>query len=180
MGGHWSDLTSGHRYENLRYISTISLTNLWKFKTDRKNDLALALLQTSTKVGSRNLFWWPDLTWPEIFFFAKICAMNVPTKSGSFSFLSPAVWRWDKKGLRLELLKPPPGIGLTRALEGGYAPPVQGCGVDRVFIGVESDSGVGVLMSTPTPTPTPGPTPACLEWIALCNVQFPCIGTFLW
>ena len=31
-------------------------------------------------------------------------------------------------------------------------------------------------MSTPTPTPTPGPTPACLEWIALCNVQFLCIG----
>ena len=27
-----------------------------------------------------------------------------------------------------------------------------------------------------TPTPTPGPTPACLEWIALCNVQFLCIG----
>ena len=52
----------------------------------------------------------------------------------------------------------------------------QGCGVDRVFIGVDSDSGVGVLMSTPTPTPTPGPTPACLEWIALCNLQFICIG----
>ena len=31
----------------------------------------------------------------------------------------------------------------------------QGCGVDRVFI------GVGVLMSTPTPTP--GPTLACLD-----------------
>ena len=39
----------------------------------------------------------------------------------------------------------------------------QGCGVDRVFIGVDSDSGVGVLMSTPTPTPTPGSTLACLE-----------------
>ena len=52
--------------------------------------------------------------------------------------------------------------------------PIQGCGVDRVFIGV--DSGVGVSMSTPTPTPTPGPTPACLEWIALCNVQFLCIA----
>ena len=50
----------------------------------------------------------------------------------------------------------------------------QGCGVDRVFIGVDSDSGVGVLVSTPTPTP--GPTRACLEWIALCNVQFLCIG----
>ena len=25
-------------------------------------------------------------------------------------------------------------------------------------------------------TPTPGPTPVCLEWIALCNVQFLCIG----
>ena len=37
-----------------------------------------------------------------------------------------------------------------------------------------SDSGVGVLVSTLTPTP--GPTPACLEWIALCNVQFLCIG----
>ena len=52
----------------------------------------------------------------------------------------------------------------------------QGCGVDRVFIGVNSDSGVDVLMPTPTPTPTPGPTPVCLEWIALCNVQFLCIG----
>ena len=52
----------------------------------------------------------------------------------------------------------------------------QGCGVDRVFIWVDSDSGVCVLMSTPTPTPTPGPTPVCLEWIALCNVQFLCIG----
>ena len=39
----------------------------------------------------------------------------------------------------------------------------QCCGVDRVFIGVDSDSGIGVLMSTPTPTATPGPTPACLE-----------------
>ena len=36
---------------------------------------------------------------------------------------------------------------------------VQGCGVDRVFIGVDSDSGVGILISTPTPAPTP----ACLE-----------------
>ena len=52
----------------------------------------------------------------------------------------------------------------------------QGCGVDRVFIGVDSDSGVGVLMSTPTPTTTPGSTQVCLEWIALCNVQFLCIG----
>ena len=50
----------------------------------------------------------------------------------------------------------------------------QGCGDDRVFIGVDSDSGVGVLMSTPTPTPTPGPTLACLELIALCNLQFRC------
>ena len=42
---------------------------------------------------------------------------------------------------------------------------LQGCGVDRVFIGVDSDSGVGVLMSTPTPTPTPtsGPNPAYLD-----------------
>ena len=53
-------------------------------------------------------------------------------------------------------------------------PHMQSCGVDRVFIGVDSDSGVGVLMSTPTPTSRP--TPACLEWIALCNVQFLCIG----
>ena len=29
-----------------------------------------------------------------------------------------------------------------------------------------------------TPTPTPGPTPACLERIALCNVQFLCIGHY--
>ena len=45
----------------------------------------------------------------------------------------------------------------------------QGCGVDRVFIGVDSDSGVGVLMSTPTPTP--GPTrPALNEsHCAMCS-----------
>ena len=36
-------------------------------------------------------------------------------------------------------------------------PDKQGCGVDRIFIGVDSDSGVGIFMSTPTPTPT------CLE-----------------
>ena len=36
----------------------------------------------------------------------------------------------------------------------------QGCGVDRVFIGIDSDSGVGIFMSSPTP--------ACLEYIALC------------
>ena len=36
----------------------------------------------------------------------------------------------------------------------------QGCGVDRFFIGVDSDSGVGIFMSSPTP--------ACLEYFALC------------
>ena len=61
----------------------------------------------------------------------------------------------------------------------------QGCGVDRVFSRVDSDTEVGVLMSTPTPTPTPGPTPDCLECIALCKVQslcrnIPMQGTSLW
>ena len=37
----------------------------------------------------------------------------------------------------------------------GAAGVLQGCGVDRVFIGVDFDSGVGIFMSTPTPAPTP-------------------------
>ena len=98
-----------------------TLTKLWKFKTDRKNNLALAWTDWTSnfnnrtrEVGSHDLFWRPELTSPEIFFFDKMCTMNVPTKSESFSLMAPGVWRRDSKNLKgATEASPLPGIGTT-------------------------------------------------------------------
>ena len=82
----------------IRVIQVLgTLTKLWKFETDRKKHFGLSttsnLNNRSREVGWRDLFWWPELTLPEILF-AKMCTMNVPTKSESFSLMAPGVWRW--------------------------------------------------------------------------------------
>ena len=108
------------------------VTDIKKSEIYKSNGLLHLQTSESLKPIGRTLWLWHDfelqqqntwgwvmwsvlVTWPDLtrnIFLAKTCAMNVPTKSESFSLLAPAVWRWDKKDLRVGLLKPPPGIGL--------------------------------------------------------------------
>ena len=90
---------------DIQVLVTLPLTQLWKFESVRKNTLAFARPRTSTieHVRSDHVICPGDLTWPDPTrntFFAKMCEMNVPTKSESFSSMAPSVWRWDRKTLK--------------------------------------------------------------------------------
>ena len=68
----------------------------------------MAQLQNFLGVKSRGLFWC-DLNWNN--FSSTLCAIVLSwqlTTSKNFSSVSPGVWRWSKKKVRVKLLKHPP------------------------------------------------------------------------
>ena len=108
----------GHRLKNMRYTSFryYCSYNILKFKPAKNEDMALAQLQTSKYVGSRDPPWWPDLRW----FFPTKCAKKMPRtqepggggQRGSCPSnfgrnLTLALWRcMDTNGLKSALAPP--------------------------------------------------------------------------
>ena len=110
----WADLIPPisriwDRYTSFRYSCTYRTQKVWNWSEEFVGFRTTSNFSNKTReVGSRDLFWWPDLTWPEIFVFAKMCEMNVVTKSESFSLMALGVWRWDRKNLKGASEAPPP------------------------------------------------------------------------
>ena len=62
---NWPDLRSPtSKIRDIHFVHLVTLSNCWKFQSDRTTLVARARVWTFSEVGSLNLTWWPDLWWP--------------------------------------------------------------------------------------------------------------------
>ena len=114
----WPDLTSPiSKIQDIRFVGTDNLIIFRKFHNFPWNIVAVARLESYFVVGSLDLSWWPDLTWPWVEIFTKV-AENMGGKVGENpAALRAVVFSLSSKNLRRGgggvQTSPPAGRGLN-------------------------------------------------------------------
>ena len=105
-GGRKNDLTWGHRYKKIRDISFVGTDDIIfrKFHNFLWNIVAVARLESYFVVGSLDLSWWPDLTWPWVEIFTTV-AENMGGKVGENPYFR---YPWKTWGVVQTPPPPPP------------------------------------------------------------------------
>ena len=67
----WPQVIDIKKIWDIQVVGTDALMYRWKFQISQSITVALARSQTFLEVGSRDLDWWPDLTWPGVIFFTQ-------------------------------------------------------------------------------------------------------------
>ena len=123
----WPDLRSPiSKIRDIRFVVTDDLIIFRKFHNFPWNIVAAARWESYFVVGSLDLTWWPDLTWPWVEIFTKV-AEKMGSKVGETRRrCAPPYFRYPGKtwgGGRSNAPPPPAGRGLTsvfaECLEGG-------------------------------------------------------------
>ena len=111
----WPDLRSPiSKIRDIRFVGTDNLIIFQKFHNFPWNIVAVARLESYFVVGSLDLTWWPDFTWPWVEIFTKV-AENMGGKVGeNQAALRAAVFSLSSNNLRGAFKRPPPaGRGLN-------------------------------------------------------------------
>ena len=111
----WPDLRSPiSKIQDIRFVGTDDLIIFRKFHNFPWNIVAVARWEIYFVVGSLDLTWWPDLTWPWAEIFTKV-AEKIGGKVGENpAALRAAVFSLSSKNLRGGRSNAPPaGRGLT-------------------------------------------------------------------
>ena len=125
----WPDLGSPiSKIQDIRFVGTDDLIIFRKFHNFPWNIVAVARWESYFVVGSLDLTWWPDLTWPWAEIFTKVAEKmggKVGWKPGGaarrpfFAILEKP----EGGGGRSNAPPPPAGRGLTLASWGGLLQP---------------------------------------------------------
>ena len=116
----WPDLRSPiSKIQDIRFVGTDDLIIFRKFHNFPWNIVAVARWESYFVVGSLDLTWWPDLTWPWAEIFTKVAEKMGGKVGENPAALRAAVFSLSSKNLRGGRSNASPaGRGLTRALEG--------------------------------------------------------------
>ena len=113
----WPDLRSPiSKIQDIRFVGTNDLIIFRKFHNFPWNIVAVARWESYFVVGSLDLTWWPDLTWPWAEIFTKVAEKMGGKVGENPAALRAAVFSLSSKNLRgggrSNAAPPPAGRGL--------------------------------------------------------------------
>ena len=113
----WPDLRSPiSKIQDIRFVGTDDLIIFWKFHNIPWNIVALVRWESYFVVGSLDLTWWPDLTWPWAEIFTKVAEKMGGKVGENPAALRAAVFSLSSKTWGGRSNAPPPaGRGLIIA-----------------------------------------------------------------
>ena len=115
----WPDLRSPiSKIQDIRFVGTDDLIIFRKFHNFPWNIVAVAWWESYFVVGSLDLTWWPDLTWPWAEIFTKVAKKMGGKVGENPAALRAAVFSLSSKNLRGAFKRPPPPAG--RGLKGNF------------------------------------------------------------
>ena len=120
----WPDLRSPiSKIQDIRFVGTDDLIIFRKFHNFPWNFVAVVRWESYFVVGSLDLTWWPDLTWPWAEIFTKVAEKMGGKVGENPAALRAAVFSLSSKNLRggRSNAPPPAGRGLTLAGTGHFA-----------------------------------------------------------
>ena len=112
----WPDLRSPiSKIQDIRFVGSDDLIIFRKFHYFPWNIVAVVRWEIYFVVGSLDLTWWPDLTWPWAEIFTKVAEKMGGKVGENPAALRAAVFSLSSKNLRGGAFKrpPPAGRGLT-------------------------------------------------------------------
>ena len=114
----WPDLRSPiSKIQDIRFVGTDDLIIFRKFHNFPWNIVAVARWESYFVVGSLDLTWWPDLTWPWAEIFTKVAEKMGGKVGENLAALRAAVFSLSSKNLRggggVQTPPPPAGRGLN-------------------------------------------------------------------
>ena len=105
----WPDLRSPiSKIQDIRFIGTDDLIIFRKFRNFPWNIVAVARWESYFVVGSLDLTWWPDLTWPWAEIFTKVAEKMGGKVGENPAALRAAVFSLSSKNLRRGGVQTPP------------------------------------------------------------------------
>ena len=108
----WPDLRSPiSKIQDIRFVGTDDLIIFRKFHNFPWNIVAVARWESYCVVGSLDLTWWPDLTWPWAEIFTKVAEMMGGKVGENPAALRAAVFSLSSKNLRGGRSNAPPPAG---------------------------------------------------------------------
>ena len=112
----WPDLRSPiSKIQDIRFVGTDAFIIFRKFHNFPWNIVAVARWESYFVVGSLDLTWWPDLTWPWAEFFTQVAEKMGGKVGENPAALRATVFRYPRKTWGGGAFKrPPAGRGLKR------------------------------------------------------------------
>ena len=127
----WPDLRSPiSKIQDIRFVGTDDLIIFRKFHNFPWNIVAVVRWESYFVVGSLDLTWWPDLTWPWAEIFTKVAEKMGGKVGENPAALRAAVFSLSSKNLRGGVQTPPPPSRarvniLTTFITSGYQPAIE-------------------------------------------------------
>ena len=120
----WPDLRSPiSKIQDIRFVGTDDLIIFRKFHNFPWNIVAVARWESYFVVGSLDLTWWPDLTWPWAEIFTKVAEKMGGKVGENPAALRAAVFSLSSKNLRGGAFKrPPPSRARVKERETPFYP----------------------------------------------------------